>query len=53
MTKFDWLSFTHIFQELNQKENQIFKEVSKCCDGFFSIQEFIDGEEYESVEFHF
>jgi len=50
---FEWSSFNHIYCELDEKYVQLSKEDLECCDGFFVVHEFRDGQESKSMTFHF
>jgi len=48
---FEWISFSHILQEVNEKENSLSKEALLLPVGAFGYYEFMDGEDIEAMEF--
>jgi hypothetical protein len=51
MNQFDWLSFQHIYRELNTVVDNISKEALQLPKGAFGYYEFTDGEESQALEF--
>jgi hypothetical protein len=48
---FDWLSFQHIYRELNVKANTLSKEALVFPKRAFGFYEFVDGKEKEAMGF--
>lgn len=51
MQSFEWLSFSHIFRELDEKANSLSKEALSLPVGELGFYEFLDNVEAESMEF--
>jgi hypothetical protein len=48
---FEWFSFNHILQELNDKVDSLSKEALQFLLGAFGYYEFMEGEEIKAMEF--
>lgn len=51
MSLFEWLSFQHIYKELNTVANKLSKEGVQLPKAAFRYYEYVDGEETQSMEF--
>jgi hypothetical protein len=53
LQSFDWISFCHIYREINGKVDVLSKEALSLPVGALGFYEFIDNEETKSMEFQF
>jgi hypothetical protein len=51
LQSFEWLSYNHIFRELNEKSNSLSKEALSLPMGALGFYEFLDNEEKKYMEF--
>jgi hypothetical protein len=51
LISFEWISFNHIYKELNTKSDQVSKEALTFLTCTFGIYEFLNNDETKSMEF--